>query len=175
MNITPGANWSSPSSSAGSDNTNPQLWDMKWFAILSIPLLFVTIIVPIITGPVLHWLFGAYAKLKPFRRVIVVMLVFLILPTTFPWFGLINDRAQMAVSIISTIIVLVLSLHETRRAFRTGHYKVIWLVYCALTIVCGTLDSESFPLPTLSVALPLYLAIHFFIYIRENFMARRGK
>ncbi|KAL2046149.1 hypothetical protein N7G274_001596 [Stereocaulon virgatum] len=175
MNITAGSTWSSPSSSAGSGNSNPQLWDMKWFTVLSVPLLFGTIIVPIITGPVLRWLFSVYTKLKPFRRVIVIVSALTVALTAYSWFAAISDRASIYLPIASSVILLALGLHQTRRAFRTGQHKIIWLVYCGFTILCGTLNSIFVIVPTMFAALALFPAIHFVIYSRERLRGRRGK
>jgi hypothetical protein len=149
---------------------------MKWFTILSVPLLFGTIIVPIITGPVLRWLFSVYTKLKPFWRVIVIVLVLTAALTVYIWFAEIGYIAILGffLPLFSSVILLALGLHQTRRAFQTGQHKIIWLVYCGFTILCGTLNML-YLYPTVFAALALFPAIHFVIYSRERFRGRRGK
>lgn len=173
MNITAGSTWSSPSSSAGSGNSNPQLWDMKWFTILSVPLLFGTIIVPIITGPVLRWLFRGYVKLKPFLRVIVIVLALSVSLTVYTWFSM-NGLAGIYLAIVSSVILLALGLYQTLRAFRTRQHEVIWLVYFVFTRLCGVVTLVYFSFALVFVALGLFPAIHFVIYSREKIRGGEG-
>ena len=49
-------------------NSSPQLWDLRWFALLSGPLLFGTIILPLITGPIIRYLCQSYVKLRVYWR-----------------------------------------------------------------------------------------------------------
>ncbi|KAG8534063.1 uncharacterized protein KY384_000906 [Bacidia gigantensis] len=53
---------------------SPQVWDLRWFAILSAPLLFGTIILPLITGPVLRYVWTSYIRLRSYWRLSLVLL-----------------------------------------------------------------------------------------------------
>lgn len=70
QNPTSSSSASAYSVSTGSSQgtPNPQLWKMSAFGILSGPLLFVTIILPIIMGPTIRWLFQTYLRLKRLWR-----------------------------------------------------------------------------------------------------------
>ena len=46
----------------GPAGPNPQVWDLRWFGILSGPLLFVTIILPLIIGPTIRCLLKSYIR-----------------------------------------------------------------------------------------------------------------
>ncbi len=91
MNITEGSadNWlhvrsnnnktNSGSNSTTSSNNdqgslNPQVWDLRWFALLSGPLLFGTIILPLITGPSIRYLCQSYVTLRVYWRLGFVFL-----------------------------------------------------------------------------------------------------
>lgn len=91
MNITEGSadNWlhvrsnnnkiNSGSNSTTSSNNdqgspNPQVWDLRWFALLSGPLLFGTIILPLITGPAIRYLCQSYVTLRVYWRLGFVFL-----------------------------------------------------------------------------------------------------
>lgn len=69
---------SAGSSSASVDSSqgspNPQLWNMSAFGILSGPLPFVTIILPVIMGPITRWLLKTYIRLKRFWRLVYVFM-----------------------------------------------------------------------------------------------------
>lgn len=52
----------------GEDGPTAQVWDIRWFAILSAPLLFVTIILPLLIGPVLRSTIHSHVKLRPYWR-----------------------------------------------------------------------------------------------------------
>lgn len=61
------------------DDPSPQVWDLRWFAILSAPLLFGTIILPLATGPVIRSICHSYVRLRIYwvvvLRVVMVSLV----------------------------------------------------------------------------------------------------
>ena len=50
----------SASVSCSQGSVNPQLWDMSAFGILSGSILLVTLIVPVILGPITRWLFRSW-------------------------------------------------------------------------------------------------------------------
>ena len=66
------ASSSSANASSSQGGPNPQLWDMNAFGFLSGPLLIVTIILPVIMGPITRWLLQTYITLKRFWRLIYV-------------------------------------------------------------------------------------------------------
>ncbi|KAM0796937.1 hypothetical protein BDR22DRAFT_824663 [Usnea florida] len=63
-------------------NSTPQLWDLRWFALLSGPLLFGTIILPLITGPTIRYLCQSYVKLRVYWRLAFVLLATVSLVTS---------------------------------------------------------------------------------------------
>ena len=81
-----------PISSQGSPN--PQLWNMSAFGILSGPLLFATIILPVIVGPLTRWLLQTSTiLLKLFRQpsiwfpfgMAIIFITIIIIPTKIDW------------------------------------------------------------------------------------------
>ena len=55
----------------------PRLWDMRWFGYLSGPLLFGTIIVPLIAGPTTRFLFRSWERYRGFWRVALIVFWFI--------------------------------------------------------------------------------------------------
>ena len=67
----------SNNTSSTANDTNQatqQLWDMRWFGLLSGPLLFGTIILPLIIGPTIRVICQAYFKLQVFWRLVSLLL-----------------------------------------------------------------------------------------------------
>ena len=72
MNVTntPIKNWLSPKDPETTQDLPIQrLWDMRWFALLSAPLLFGTILLPLLTGPFIRWVVKSYLSIGRFWRV----------------------------------------------------------------------------------------------------------
>lgn len=76
-----GNNSSSNSTDSTEDSASPHVWDLRWFAVLSAPLLFGTIILPLATGPLIRGLCHSFVGLRMYWIVAirVVMLLTVIL------------------------------------------------------------------------------------------------
>lgn len=77
MNVTepPVKRWLSPDVASNGQNAPTQrLWDMRWLAILSAPLLLGTILLPLLASPIVRWTFRRYVKLGVFWRLIFVLI-----------------------------------------------------------------------------------------------------
>ncbi|KAI4222184.1 MAG: hypothetical protein L6R36_006330, partial [Xanthoria steineri] len=59
----------------------PQVWDLRWFLILSAPLLFGTIILPLATGPIIRSICHSYVRLGIYW---VIVLRVLLVSSLFP-------------------------------------------------------------------------------------------
>lgn len=76
LNITAYNQHNSKNDSTGSteagvtseDSPSPQVWDLRWFAILSGPLLFGTIILPLSTGPAIRYVCRSYLRHRFYWR-----------------------------------------------------------------------------------------------------------
>ena len=64
---------------SGGGDPEQRLWDLRWFGILSAPLLFVTIILPLVAGPCIRSSLQTYRKFRKFWRFSIVALIALYL------------------------------------------------------------------------------------------------
>lgn len=124
---------------------NPRLWDLRWFFYLSVPLLCVTIILPLITGPILRGLFQSLSKLWKFWRLSFVLSGFVYL---ICYYSLVftESVAQSLASWLLTGIcdgpLAIFTLYQGYRAFYLKESKTRW-TFCwvfAVTLVCMVLD-----------------------------------
>ena len=82
-NSSPTNTMSTESTTTASSNNqgspNPRLWDMRWFFLLACPLLFTTIILPLILGPMIRYACRSYIALKNYWRLgfVLIMLIYI--------------------------------------------------------------------------------------------------
>lgn len=99
------------------DPPNARLWNMRWFAYLAAPLLFVTIILPILAGPIFRQILQWYIKLRKFWLVGFIIV----------W------------SLYTVAMYYLLSLNESSVPQWTGYLMQILYDCSILTITLGQL------------------------------------
>lgn len=158
MNVTesPVKKWLSPNvPSNGQDAPTQRLWDMRWFAVLSAPLLLGTILLPLLAGPVVRWTFQKYDKLGIFWRVI-----FMLIPTVYLilYYVVTYDNDSSASYVLSWPLTIVcdsllaaFTLYHGYIAFRLEERGALWTFtwVLALTLTCFLLDFLPFDTPHL--------------------------
>ena len=108
------------------DHLNPQLWDLRWFALLSGPLLFGTIIIPLITGPTIQYLCQSYVTLRVYWRLGVVLLAIAYLITVLVLkFNSTSDGllAGTGLQIFCNLILWCLVSYQSWSTWREQGYK----------------------------------------------------
>ena len=142
MNITPSStsNWLSADDGNTQTNANPRTWDIKWFAILAGPLLFGTIILPLITGPALRWLSQSYVKLKAFWRLgfVLVGVIYLIL-----YYTLISETDTYGALVLTALCdgpLEIIAFYQLWAALRRKTRRVTWGLFWVLSSLLLCLD-----------------------------------
>ena len=126
---------SNTSSSASSPD--PRLWDMKDFGYLAGPLLFGTIIMPLISGTLLRFVVKTYTNLVPWWRLASAVLWLLCL------IGVYTFDINLVVDVFRTFFdasMVGVVMYETYRAFRKKKHRILLSVFLAGILVCLTLD-----------------------------------
>ena len=147
MNITPSstANWLSADDGDTQTNANPRTWDIKWFAILAGPLLFGTIILPLVTGPALRWLSQSYIKLKAFWRLGFVLLgiIYLILYYTLINVTYNNETYNYGAMVLTALcdgLLEIIAFYQLWAALRHKTRRVTWGLFWVLSSLLLCLD-----------------------------------
>lgn len=142
MNITPSSTskWLSADDGDTQTNANPRTWDIKWFAILAGPLLFGTIILPLVTGPALRWLFQSYIKLRAFWRLGFVLfgVIYLIL-----YYTLITKTYNYGATVLTAICdgsLEIIAFYKYLAALRQKQRRVTWGLFWVLSSLLLCLD-----------------------------------
>ena len=156
MNITEGSanNWlhvrsnnnETNSSSNTTSNNNiqgnltAQVWDLRWFALLSGPLLFGTIILPLITGPAIQYLCHSYVTLRVYWRLGFVFLAvaYLVLFYSLAYSGAYsgNDEYGFVAFTLEMICDSTFSIFVCYQVFIAWRFKKRrWVWNCCLVLV----------------------------------------
>ena len=185
MNVTesPVNKWLSPHVASGGQSAPTQrFWDMRWFAILSAPLLLGTILLPLLVGPVVRWTFRRYVKLGVFWR-----LIFVLIGLAYPalYYGLVGSSRVNIINLIAGFVLAAVcdamlaafSLYQGYVAFRLEDREAVWTFtwVFALTLTCLLLDF--LPLDFLPSNIPklLYGAFGWFIiFLTRLYSYSRG-
>ncbi|KAL9631542.1 MAG: hypothetical protein Q9204_004186, partial [Flavoplaca sp. TL-2023a] len=88
--------------SSSEDSSSPHVWDLRWFPILSAPLLFGTIILPLMTGQIVRSVCQTYVKLRIYWLVITLTLL---APATFVVY--IMEREYYIIEIWDALLICV--------------------------------------------------------------------
>lgn len=142
MNITPSStsSWLSADDGNTQINANPRTWDIKWFAILAGPLLFGTIILPLVTGPALRWISQSYIKLRAFWRLgfvlfgIIYLILYYTLLTTSDTYG-----ATVLTALCDGPLEMV-AFYQFLAALRQKQRRVTWGLFWVLSSLLLCLD-----------------------------------
>jgi hypothetical protein len=146
-------------------NPGPYLWPFKSFWYISVSLTAVTILLPIIAGPISRWTVRSFSHYKNYWRVMVLLL----------GLGAIVALSRSTAYTIYQWIVIcpqgVLALWMLYRAWRTEKGKLIVSTYLTILVVCielslfVTRSLQSFPFTGIP---PLYL---FIVWIQEDILS----
>ena len=128
-------------------NSNPQLWDLRWFALLSGPLLFGTIILPLITGPTIRYLCQLHVKLRVYRSVAIFLLP--MASAISSWVILSSDRSGLRALILVKIVLdspcLIFLIYHVFSAWRKArHPKIFFILAPGFLVVSLIGDIISF-------------------------------
>ena len=142
MNITPSstAHWLQADDGELTTNANPRTWDIKWFAILAAPLLFGTIILPLVTGPVMRWLSQSYIKLRTFWRLgfVIFGIIYLVL-----YYTLITKTNTDGATVLAAVCdgpLELFAFYQLFKALRDKQRRTIWGLFWALASLLLCLD-----------------------------------
>ncbi len=137
---------SSNSTTSNNDNNNqgspnPQVWDLRWFALLSGPLLFGTIMLPLITGPAIRYLCQSYVTLRVYWR---LGFVFLAIAYLGLFFGLAVSVPTGALSLdmICSVTLTLYALYQGYNAWRFEGRRLIWIFYLLLVLLVWLLETQ---------------------------------
>lgn len=143
------ANSSNNSSNASQDNSTQssssdvdptqRLWDLRWFGILSGPLLFLTIIFPLIIGPLIRWLLQTYLRVRGLWRnfIFIPGLVFLVC-----YYKYLNNHRLVNTVLISLWdgSVLLIGIFRLCKALHSKEKRAKWGIFVLFAIVCLMID-----------------------------------
>ena len=123
-------------------SSTPQLWDLRWFALLSGPLLFGTIILPLITGPTIRYFCQSYVKLRVYWRLGFVLLATVHLATCL----MLNLNEQLAAGSsiyfeLSSMPLIIIIIYEQIVTLRLRKSRRIWIrVSLVVPWLCLVID-----------------------------------
>ena len=128
-------------SSSASSYPDVRLWDMRWFGLLSAPLLFTTILLPLFAGPIIRYVTRASVKVGVFWR-----LTFVLLGAGYitGFYALHQDIKMYIVFFTTCDIPLMLYVgYLGYRVYEIKTWRAIWR--CAwigsIAFICFMLDS----------------------------------
>ena len=160
---------------ASGDQTGPNayVWDLKWFALLAAPLLFGTIILPILFGPLIRFAFQTFVKLRPYWGYgsVIIAVVYL----SF-WLGLFFSPVEFGTLILNLTTSIFLVGFVGSQAWRTWRLKrrySRWLLYFLIVLSVTILDSMPALYVFSYVPLPFLAAV--VIFVLELLRYRRRK
>lgn len=120
-------------------SSSPQIWDLRWFSLLSGPLLFGTIILPLIIGPAVRYLCQSYVTLRVYWRIgfALLAIAYPILYYSLAFSGT-EDRFLLSVLLrfICDTTFAIFMLYQFFYAWRLRRRRLVWTL-CAL-LVPGT-------------------------------------
>lgn len=110
------------------DSPTALLWDIRWFAILSAPLLFGTIILPLVIGPVLRSICHSYIRARPYWRVALSSLGLCI--WVYSYVGILPFSGIMAIMLDGCLLGLV--IRTALLAGRPLRHPYLWTLWTLL-------------------------------------------
>ena len=146
-------NGNTTSSNNNQSSPSPQLWDLRWFGLLSGPLLFGTIIIPLITGPAIRYLCRSYVTLRVYWRLGFVLLA-IAYPVLFYNFLSVSDDdgennwilwGGIGLIIISDTSLSLFVLFQAFSAWRFKRRRRLWTSCVFLALMVWLLDFHLIP------------------------------
>ena len=137
--------------SASPNNPTQRLWNMKWLAILVAPLLFGTIILPLITSAIIRWTVRSYVRLLAFWRLGFAFLGFGYVYTYYfaasvgygdDYYD--NDDTYASLGLPQTFVcdvsVTCIAIYQFYSAFCARGTNSWWLLFRSFAVLCFILD-----------------------------------
>ena len=128
---------STTSSNNDQSSPNPQVWDLRWFALLSGPLLFGTIILPLITGPAIRYVCQSYVTLRVYWR---LGFVFLAVTYLTLFYNTVTLKMYIMLTGTCDIALLVFVWYQVFIAWRFKKLRWVWTCCLVLVLVVWLLD-----------------------------------
>lgn len=154
-------NSSSASTSSSQGSPNPQLWNMTAFGILSGPLLFVTIILPVIMGPMTRWLFQSYIKLKRFWRLVYVLVGVASIVSYY-------IERNVYLPYVFDVPLVFIAVNRLVEAFLRKWRKRYWIFFSLVVTCCTLVDTlflVYFPFGLCGWAILLWLQLRGYTFV----------
>lgn len=175
MNVTEGSakDWLKTGRKNNQSTSNPQLWDLRWFALLSGPLLFGTVILPLVTGPAIRYLCESYVTLRVYWR-----LGFSLLAIAYFFLFYLLDISLYLNIICDTTLVSFVS-YQVLSAWRFKRGRCVWTLYAFLAPLVLILDVTPvfgfyFPIPVGFVCWMGVLLVSLITYRFERKVKRKA-
>lgn len=144
-------NTTSPAPSPG-----PRLWDMKMFGYLAAPLLFGTIVMPLISGKLLRSVVKTYTYLMPWYHLACAVIWFLCLI----YYDASQNFVAVAFKICFNATAVAVVTYQTCRAFRKQVRRTLYSFLLAGIVVCFILDwLVRMPIPLAGTAAWILFAV----------------
>ena len=122
------------------DAPSPQVWDLRWFALLSGPLLFGTVILPLVTGPTLRYLCQSYVKLQAQWRVVFLLILITYAGIYFPLAIIVPDsRGSFLMDFLCLLSVTLFVAVSFFRSFLVKMDIGWWTLAMIMVIVIAIL------------------------------------
>ena len=154
--LTGGQSNSSQSSSNQPSSTEndptQRLWDLRWFAILSVPLVFATIILPLVIGPSIRWFLQTFLTVRKFWRFSILPIVPAYLACYYKFLNNHSVVNQVLLNLCD-VTVLIIGILGLWRAAREGTRMKRWASFLLFAIGC-TLVDEFVVMPFLMGTIP---------------------
>ena len=158
-------------------NSTPQLWDLRWFPLLSGPLLFGTIILPLITGPIIRYLCQSYVKLRVYWRLAFVLLatVYLVTSLILNLDDQYEGSAGHWIWFLSDILLPVIVSYQFISAWRLRKGRRTWFLRVSLVVSCLCFVINMVTTFSTDLPIPLGFAVWVaFIVVRMISSRREG-
>ena len=121
---------------------NLQLWDLRWFAFLSGPLLFGTILLPLITGPTIRYLCQSYVRLRVYWRLGFVVLVLISWWLTYALQSYDPGVGVAGLKVACDGILSITGFYEMFIVWRVDRHLGIWLFLASLVWSASSLAND---------------------------------
>ena len=138
-------------------SANNYNWDFKWYWIAAIPLVIISIILPISAGPVLRWMLQVVASYKALSWRLYLAFGFLLLAGLFMLStGLATDIGYIVYLVVSSGCLFIYSGWKLYWAFREHRNRKYWILFALFGVVCFLCQITLFALFPLSL-LPFFV------------------
>ena len=166
FNSSTSSNSSTIANDTDQDGPTSQLWDLRWFALLSAPLLFGTMILPLIIGPTIRYTCRVYVRVRVFWRRALFLLaaieIVLTLVLIKPSLSLKFRKVVWAKIAIESAIVVFL-IYRRLIAWQVEWRRGIWLYLTSLVWLLLSILTDSFRIIGIPREIGLFISLLYFI------------